>query len=202
MGHRARFLAAQKAKAETGGGVVGFVGRPGVVNGEFGGRLPATEEGRLHPLNQSFINNYHPPSPTLMPSPTDLTGYDPAAPCKTYETPFAGSAQPDGAPISGGYDSDPTHKTYETPAEVASWPPRPPELSTWPIPVRQAWADRTAELEAAGLDWREAERTAFAEVRAAVEGGAKFGPEDAPDAPPAAGPLPSRTRQTRIAAAS
>jgi len=82
------------------------------------------------------------------------------------------------------------------------WPPRPPELSTWPIPVRQAWADRTAELEAAGLDWREAERTAFAEVRAAVEGGAKFGPEVAPDVLPAVAPLPAKARQTRLSAAS
>jgi hypothetical protein len=50
---------------------------------------------------------------------------------------------------------------------VLGWPPRPPALAAWPVRWRQEWADRTADLEAGGLDWRAAERQAFDETRAA-----------------------------------
>lgn len=44
------------------------------------------------------------------------------------------------------------------------WPPRAPELTTWPVGWRARWGRRSAELEAAGYPTWEAERHAFAEL--------------------------------------
>jgi hypothetical protein len=46
------------------------------------------------------------------------------------------------------------------------WPPRPAELADWPVPMRERWGRRSAELQDQGLSWRDAERRAFAEVKA------------------------------------
>jgi hypothetical protein len=51
------------------------------------------------------------------------------------------------------------------------WRPRPAELARWPIPWRERWGLRANELQDAGHPWEAAERQAFAEVEAAMEGG-------------------------------
>jgi hypothetical protein len=38
-----------------------------------------------------------------------------------------------------------------------------PTVARWPIDRRQAWGDRANALQDAGLNWKEAERTAFEE---------------------------------------
>ncbi len=76
-------------------------------------------------------------------------------------------------------EAEPTTAPAETSPAVQDWPPRDPRLSTWPIPVRQTWADRVVEHEAAGLGWREAEALAFRETLARVEAG-ELSPESAP----------------------
>jgi hypothetical protein len=52
------------------------------------------------------------------------------------------------------------------PSQLPPWPSRPDELATWPIELRQRWGERANELEDEGLSWRDAERQAFAEVKA------------------------------------
>ena len=50
---------------------------------------------------------------------------------------------------------------------LGDWPPRAPELATWPTSWRARWGARANELEAAGEPWPRAERTAFVELVAA-----------------------------------
>jgi hypothetical protein len=57
----------------------------------------------------------------------------------------------------------PPYETYKTP-----WR-RPAALGTWPIPWRQAWADRCEGLEALGVGYPEHERIAFEEVAGRVD---------------------------------
>jgi hypothetical protein len=47
-----------------------------------------------------------------------------------------------------------------------AWPPRAPELATWPTSWRERWARRTKELEAAGERWQWAEQAAFIYIAA------------------------------------
>src|SRR5690348_10339050 len=49
------------------------------------------------------------------------------------------------------------------------WPPRPPELAHWSIPVRKRWAALAHDLQRRGVDLWEAERRAFDEIKAARE---------------------------------
>ncbi len=217
MGHLARFLAAQKAKADAEGGSVGFVGTSGVISpdfsgpegvaeggsvgfvgtsgvlgGEFRAGVTTIEEGSMHPLNHSF--NYIPLT-SPVDSPPNSTAYDPEAPYKTYETPGSGTVHVAAALNSGGYDPETPYKTYETPPSGVSWPPRDPRLADWPIPVRQLWAALVVVQEAAGLGWREAEALAFRETLARVEAG-ELGPKSEP-APPARPSAPAPTSARR-----
>ncbi len=47
-----------------------------------------------------------------------------------------------------------------------TWPPRAPELTTWPATWREKWTARTEALEAPGVSTTEAERVAFIEIAA------------------------------------
>lgn len=49
---------------------------------------------------------------------------------------------------------------------LQSWPPRPAELSTWPVQWRLRWGERANQLEAAGVPFPESERRAFREIQA------------------------------------
>jgi hypothetical protein len=60
-----------------------------------------------------------------------------------------------------------TSGKFGNPASPADWPPRAPELTTWPLWWRARWGTRANELEAAGEPWPRAERTAFTELVAA-----------------------------------
>jgi hypothetical protein len=44
-------------------------------------------------------------------------------------------------------------------------------VARWPIDRRQRWGDRANKLQDAGLDWREAERAAFDELKLAQRPG-------------------------------
>jgi hypothetical protein len=49
---------------------------------------------------------------------------------------------------------------------VVSWPPRPVELSRWPIAWRERWGHRSNQLQDEGVPWPDHERQAFDEVQA------------------------------------
>ncbi len=61
---------------------------------------------------------------------------------------------------------EPAPAVLEPGQPVAPWPPRPTELSQWPVPWRQRWADRAENYQCAGLDWKEAEQKAWNETLA------------------------------------
>jgi hypothetical protein len=58
------------------------------------------------------------------------------------------------------------HKAALVGSVKPPWPPRPPELASWPIGRREAWGRLANQLEDGGLSWNEAEQRAFAQVNA------------------------------------
>lgn len=76
-----------------------------------------------------------------------------------------------GAPVAV-----PTTEPSSTPPEASCAKPGPSgdplplpwreTVAGWPTPWRERWGLRANELEAAGLDWRSAEQTAFDEMTA------------------------------------
>jgi hypothetical protein len=67
----------------------------------------------------------------------------------------------------------------EDPVAPPPWPPRDPELTTWPVEWRERWGRRAAVLEGAGVPWPLSEQRAFVEIRserAAVESGVDHHP--------------------------
>ena len=64
--------------------------------------------------------------------------------------------------------------TWDEPAKATE--PEPctrlfwrPTVARWSIDRRQIWGDRANALQDAGLDWKEAERTAFEEIMGSLQ---------------------------------
>lgn len=51
-----------------------------------------------------------------------------------------------------------------TPSPPQAWPPRPPEIATWPIAWRERWGRRSNELEDQGIAFPASEIQAFGEI--------------------------------------
>jgi hypothetical protein len=69
-------------------------------------------------------------------------------------------------PLTEPSDPWPCDPALLPPPAFGDWPPRAPELSTWPISWRERWGRRANELEEAGERWRYAERIAFIQILA------------------------------------
>jgi hypothetical protein len=61
-------------------------------------------------------------------------------------------------------DSCPEAPT-ETRNTRPAWPPRPTELATWPLSLRERWGVHAAELEILGTPFPQSERRAYEYVR-------------------------------------
>jgi hypothetical protein len=63
----------------------------------------------------------------------------------------------------------PTTNTQRSPITVALWPPRPPELSGWPVERRERWGRLANDLEAQGTPFPDSEVEAFRRVKADMQ---------------------------------
>jgi hypothetical protein len=69
---------------------------------------------------------------------------------------------PSDVPSRDSCPEKPTETTNRPPV----WPPRPTELATWPLSLRERWGVHAAELEILGTPFPESERRAYEHVRA------------------------------------
>jgi hypothetical protein len=65
----------------------------------------------------------------------------------------------------------------------APWPPRPPELASWPIALRERWGVHSAELEILGMAFPASERRAFEWVKGETRARSSLGKQPSPVAP-------------------
>jgi hypothetical protein len=64
----------------------------------------------------------------------------------------------------------PVSRSGDEPSKlVPPWPPRPAQLVTWPVPLRQRWGELANALENQGVPFPDSERRAFAQVRSEEE---------------------------------
>ncbi len=91
-----------------------------------------------------------------------------ASPGACAESPLPGEPGP-ARPLEG--PTVPPKAALDNPV-LPPWPPRPAELAEWPVEWRARWGRRANELQDQGIPWPDHERRAFAEVKAAMSGGA------------------------------